>query len=178
MWQGPIQWLADLGGNSSMFLLAFFIFALLAALVLPIPIELGLTVLVARDFSLYGMDIYGTAALLALTMGFGKMVGSILVFKIGARIESTMEYWNRWGGIRSIVNRMERLVARTKYVGLFVLLVIPLMTDTVPIYLWSIFNDKGAVLELHKFAITNFLAGVARALIVIALFVHYGIVAA
>ena len=60
---------------------------------------------------------------------------------------------------------MQRFVAKTRYFGLYLILSIPLMVDTVPIYIFAVFNQKG-VMNLQHFALTNFLAGITRAAIV------------
>jgi hypothetical protein len=66
---------------------------------------------------------------------------------------------------RGFLNLMRRFVARTRYVGLYIILSIPLMVDTVPVYLFALFNQKG-VMKLRYFAATNFFAGITRAALV------------
>jgi hypothetical protein len=57
---------------------------------------------------------------------------------------------------------------------LYVILSIPLMVDTVPVYLFSLFNQKGQM-QIRYFALTNFLAGVTRAVIVYVIFLYLGV---
>ena len=56
-----------------------------------------------------------------------------------------------------------RFVQRTGYVGMYVLLSIPLMSDTVPLYLYSLFNAGGKSLSRRAFLVSNFLAAWTRA---------------
>jgi len=143
----------------------FYIFSVLAAIVLPLPVELGL-------FLNPSVDI----VIKALILGAGKATGSILVFYIGFSVEKPIRRWStRWHWFKHLVDGMEWLVAKLKYVGLYVLLSIPLMTDTVPIYLWSIFNKEGKAMRVPYFALTNLLAGITRASIVYVLFIEFGI---
>src|SRR5438876_905920 len=48
------------------------------------------------------------------------------------------------------------------YAGLYLLLSIPLMSDTIPIYVYSLFNQEGKALERNMFLIANFLAALNR----------------
>ena len=57
----------------------------------------------------------------------------------------------------------ERFVRKTNYVGLYVLLSIPLMSDTIPIYLYSLFNEEGRAIDQRAFLVSNFLAAWTRA---------------
>ena len=58
--------------------------------------------------------------------------------------------------------KAEKLVRRTGYAGLYLLLSVPLMSDTIPIYLYSIFNQEGKALERNLFLIANFTAALNR----------------
>src|SRR5216110_445464 len=51
---------------------------------------------------------------------------------------------------------------KTGYAGLYLLLSIPLMSDTIPIYVYSHFNQEGKALERNMFLIANFLATLNR----------------
>jgi hypothetical protein len=57
----------------------------------------------------------------------------------------------------------ERFVRKTNYIGLYVLLSIPLMSDTIPLYLYSLFNEEGRALNRTAFLVANFLAAWTRA---------------
>jgi hypothetical protein len=49
------------------------------------------------------------------------------------------------------------------------------MSDTVPVYVYSLFNHQGDLLSLPTFLVTNFLAGVNRALLVLIVILALGI---
>ncbi len=49
------------------------------------------------------------------------------------------------------------------------------MVDTIPVYIFSVFNREGKVLELKYFALVNFLGGVTRAFFLYVLFEAFGI---
>jgi uncharacterized membrane protein YdjX (TVP38/TMEM64 family) len=156
----------------------FFVFAVATAVFLPFPVELGL--------------VNGSISpiLLALVLGAGKATGSILVFRLGARMEEKIDKWVvRFPQAKPWLDRMERFVAKHGYWALFALLSIPFMTDTVPLYLFSVLNpsvkeaaggaSKGGAkpagdgeksrpahaMRFLPFVAVNFAAGVTRALI-------------
>ncbi|MFP4546044.1 MAG: hypothetical protein ACLFPN_04250, partial [Methanomassiliicoccales archaeon] len=142
----------------------FFIYGILAAVFLPIPVELGLIWSPATPFFVK-----------ALILGAGKCVGSILVFYLGIRVEPMVRRWERWPWFTWFVEKSEKLVQRFGYVGLLILLSIPGMVDTIPIYLFSIFNKEGRVLEMRYFALVNFIGGVIRAWSLFILLEFWGI---
>lgn len=137
----------------------FFIYTVLAAVILPLPVEIGLF------FS------PGTPVLVkVLVMGLGKMLGSIFVFFIGLKVGDRIRSWSsKWKWFDRLVNGCEWMVSKFHYVGLYIILCIPLMTDTVPLYLFSMFNETG-VLKMKWFAVVSFLGGITRGLIVFAFF--------
>jgi len=143
----------------------FFFYSILATIILPIPVELGLIWNPGTPFIMK-----------ALILGAGKAVGSVLVFYIGFRMEGRIRGWaQKWGWFRWFVEKSQALVAKTRYVGLYLLLSIPGMVDTVPVYVFSLFNREGQVLELRYFVLANFLGGITRALILYAMFYGLGI---
>ena len=71
-------------------------------------------------------------------------------------------------------DKSESFVAKYNYYALYVILSIPLMLDTVPIYIFSLANKNGKALEVKWFAVTNFFAGVTRATILWVLFETLG----
>jgi len=49
------------------------------------------------------------------------------------------------------------------------------MSDTIPIYLYSLFNEEGKALSLRMYLIANFLAALNRVAILVVLFVVVGV---
>ncbi|MEE9341311.1 MAG: hypothetical protein V3V21_06570, partial [Thermoplasmata archaeon] len=113
-----------------------------------------------------------------LTIAIGKTVGAWAIFFLGIRVEDNIRRWSeKYRFSKWFVGLMTRFVRRTRHVGLLILLSIPLMPDTVPIYIYSLFNTEGEVLSMNVFLGVNFVAGVIRSAIVAAVFVAFGFVA-
>ncbi|MFQ5837591.1 MAG: hypothetical protein ACE5HJ_02265 [Thermoplasmata archaeon] len=136
-----------------------FIYSLLVAVVLPTPVEVALIPLMAQP------AFYGVAA---LTLGAGKATGSWIIFLLGVKVDKIIEKTSsRFFPIRKLTDFCVWFVSKTSYVGLFILLTLPFMSDTVPLYVYSLFNHEGEILTARYFIFTNFLAGVNRALILL-----------
>jgi len=168
-----MSWLESFTHDPAVFLTIFFVFAILATIILPIPVELGLFI---------GMSIVSdpvlALVLLGIVLGSGKAVGSLFVFEVGAKLEPKIRSWSaRWKSFARFVKLSEAFVAKYRYYALYVLLSIPLMLDTVPLYLFSLLNKEGEAMDIKRFALTNFLAGLTRAAIIGLLFFAFGIVA-
>ncbi len=162
--QALIQFLEGLSNDPVAYTIVFFIYAVAATVFLPIPVEIGL--FFSPETSI---------VIKALTLGAGKAVGSVLVFKLGDRLGNGLTGWamgHRF--FRGFMNLMRRFVARTRYYGLYIILSIPLMVDTVPVYLFALFNQKG-VMKVRYFAATNFFAGITRAALVFGIAAAFGI---
>ncbi len=143
----------------------FYIYSVLAAVILPLPIEIGL-------FFNPEMSIF----IKALILGLGKATGAFLIFHLGLKIEGPIMRWaSKYKWVKSFMDLMERFVRKTRYVGLYILLSIPLMLDTVPNYLFSICNKEGKTLDAKRFTVTNLLAGITRALVVYGIFLLFDI---
>lgn len=149
-----MNWLESLGNDPLAYIIIFFIFCVAAAIILPIPVELGL---------LFGGSV--PYLIKAIVLGLGKGVGSMAVFEIGMKLEPKIRSWRRWRWFRWLFDNCEKFVAKYNYYALYVILSIPLMLDTVPIYIFSLANKDGKALEVKWFAVTNFFAGVTRAAI-------------
>ncbi|MGD0056849.1 MAG: hypothetical protein ABSB83_03210 [Methanomassiliicoccales archaeon] len=81
----------------------FFIYSMAAAVVLPIPVEIGLILNSGTPFIFK-----------ALILGTGKAVGRIPVFYIGFKIESRVRGWSqKWRFARWFVEKCTRLVETT-----------------------------------------------------------------
>ncbi|MFQ6106724.1 MAG: hypothetical protein ACE5QF_03950 [Thermoplasmata archaeon] len=163
-----IGFLEEVFTNPILFFPLLFAYSVLVAIILPIPIEIALIwPLLQNDIVLY--------ATATLIMAVGKTVGSWAIFFLGIRIEDNIRRWSeKYRLARRFVDAMIRFVRRTRYVGLLLLLSIPLMTDTVPIYIYSLFNEEGEVLHLKLFLGVNFLAAIVRSAIIAVVFVAFG----
>lgn len=151
-------------GNPYVFLPLVFAYAILIALILPIPIELSLFLPIANGEWAY-------LAAIALALAAGKMAGAWLIFVLGVRVENTIRWWSeRWRFAKWFVDKADLFVQKTGYLGLYVLLSIPLMSDTIPIYLYSLFNKEGKSLERNLFLVSNFLAAINRVAVLVVLY--------
>jgi len=156
-------------GNPVLFLILVFIYSILVAIILPVPIEL---VLLAPAST----GNYGFYAIIALVIGGGKAIGSWLIFLLGIRIEDDIRRWSkraRW--IERLVEWCITFVRKTRYLGLFIILSIPGMTDTIPIYIYSLFNEEGELLNMWLFVAVNFAAGIVRSCVMLALYIFLAI---
>ncbi len=196
--------LGEFIGNPVVYFALVFVYSVLVAIILPIPIEIALLPFVTGgDVALL------TAAMIAVAGG--KAVGAWLVFLLGVRVDSIISAWTegeeflpmayraleergllrdvpfadfrervlrrfrrlglpRHPPIKKFLRRiflgLQRFVRVTGALGLYVLLSIPLMSDTVPIYFYAIFNKEGQAISKRNFVVSNFLAGVNRVAIV------------
>jgi hypothetical protein len=142
----------------------FLIYAVLAAIILPIPVEIGLF-----------FSPETPVIVKILIMGLGKMIGAIVVYYVGLTVGDTIRVWSsRFRFFNWIFIKCEWLVSKFRYVGLYIILAIPLMTDTVPLYLFSVFNEKG-VFTMKGFAVVSFLGGMTRGIIVFGVFALLGV---
>ncbi len=156
--------LEGLSQDPLIYSIVFFIYAVAATVFLPIPVELGL-------FFSPGTSI----VLKALILGAGKAVGSVLVFALGGKISGwTFRLFSKARVLRWFMNAMRWFVTKTRYFGLYLILSTPLMVDTVPLYIFSLFNQKGTM-NIRHFAMTNFFAGITRAAVVYTVFYWAGI---
>lgn len=163
-WDELIDLLSQHEANPEVYLLLFFAFCVLAAIILPIPIEIFLVINPTVPF-----------ALKALVMGFGKSAGAVAVFFIGAKVEGAIMRFSRWGWFKWLLDKSEAFVRRFGIFAMYVIMSIPGMVDTIPLYLFSILNKEGQLMTLRDFAVANFLAGLNRAMIIYALFLLFGI---
>ena len=163
---GLMDALSNAGHDPWVYIGLFFAYCVLAAVVLPLPVELGLIWLAAGDFMLFDLPIFESFMILAVVMGLGKATGGQIVFTIGVKLEDDVRRWLKWGWFQKLMAKSSWLVEKIGYVGLYIVLSIPLMTDTVPLYLFSFLNRDGKIFENRWFFVTNILAGMSRALIV------------
>jgi hypothetical protein len=159
-----IQILVESYNNPWVYMLLAFGYAVLVAVALPIPIEIALLKpLVEQN--------WGFLTEVSIAIAAGKTVGAWLIFVFGLNVEGSVRKWSgRWRLAAWVVAKAEKFVGKTGYTGLYLLLSIPLMSDTIPIYVYSLFNKDGQSLEQNMFLIANFLAALNRVAILGAAF--------
>jgi len=147
--------------------LLFFIYVILAAVILPIPVEIGL------------LNPAIHPVLLIIILALGKGFGALIVFYIGGGVRNLLT-GRGWGSnlTKKILEVLENFVRRYGYYGLFIIMSTPLMVDSISLYLFSLLNPKEngkKALERNRFVLINILAGGLRGSIVIAVFYLLGI---
>ncbi len=153
--------------NPWVFLPLLFLYSVGVALILPVPIEIALLPFIT-DPPMYSMAI--------VAIGSGKATGSWLVFLLGLHIEDNIRRLSaKFRIVALFVRGCTKLVARTSYLGLFALLTTPFMSDTIPIYAYSLLNHEGNLMNMRYFVMTNFLAGIDRGIILFLIFSALGI---
>jgi hypothetical protein len=81
----------------------------------------------------------------------------------------------KWGWLRWLSRKSEGFVRRRGIVAMYVIMSIPGMVDTIPLYIFSILNKEGKLMSLRDFALANLLAGVNRAFLIYAILELLGI---
>jgi membrane protein YqaA with SNARE-associated domain len=150
-------------GNPYLYSIIFFLYVISASIFLPIPVEIGL------------FNPYIHPALLITILAIGNGCGSLIVFYIGTGVRKTAK--KKWTlksqRIKQLVTSFENFVKKHGAAGLYVFMSIPLMVDTLPLYLFSILNaeeDGKRALSKKKFVLINILAGATRGTIVIVVY--------
>lgn len=159
------------------YLLVFFLFSVAAAVFLPIPIEIGL---------IWNPSVF--FPLKAVVLGLGKAVGAVAVFYIPSNIGALAKrlgVWHaapsaspappKWGWLRWLSRKSEVFARKYGVIAMYIIMSIPGMIDTVPLYVFSIVNKERTLIPLRDFALANFLAGINRAFIIFALLEILGI---
>ena len=164
-----VNWLFTLIQNPFAYMTFILIFAFLAAVILPIPVELALVGYIVYlqnpNVSFLGLGIFGAFLLISILMGIGKALGAWVVFVIGIKVEKLVNRYLSWKWFQRLLRRVERFCVRFGYLAMFIVMSIPLMTDTVPLYIFSILNKDGEIFEQNWFVLTNLWAGIARTLV-------------
>lgn len=149
-------------------LLLIFVYSVLVAFVLPLPGELVL--LPAPQMEL-GVPPTVSIGIVILVSAAGKAIGSVIAFRIGRGAVSARparwflrQFTPRYG-IPPNNGPVTTLVRKYEYVGLAVLLSVPLMPDTAVIYTFSILNADDERLLI----LAAFLGTVGRLLVTLAL---------
>ena len=149
--------------------IVFFVFVILEAVILPVPVELGL------------INPYVHPALLLGVFALGRGVGSLVVFHIGTRLRGFIKRWSTPGPVATkIVEKSEGLVERYGYYGLLAVMSTPLMIDSLALYLFSMLNPEvregeGTVMDQRNFTLINVGAALVRGVIVLAAFQYLGL---
>ncbi|MGD0817775.1 MAG: hypothetical protein ABR986_05175 [Methanomassiliicoccales archaeon] len=68
----------------------------------------------------------------------------------------------------------ERLIKKLGYLGLYIIMSIPFMLDSLPLYAFSI-SDEDMGFQIRWFALTNFLAGFTHAILFSVLLDLFGV---
>jgi len=156
-------------GDPAVYLFLVFGYSILVAIILPIPIEIALIWPLLKGELPY-------FAAVVLVMAIGKTLGALFVLFLGIKVEKTVYYWSRkskWFG--KLVHYFSLFVKKTGFIGLYIILSIPLMTDTVPIYIYSIFHEEGKKPSRVKFGMSNFFAAITRAVIIAVVVTLFGV---
>ena len=136
----------------------FFIYVILAALILPIPVEIGL----------FNSNIH--PALLIFILAIGKGVGASIAFEIGTRARGTLKKRSIGTPLtKKIVAWCEQFVRKYGYYGLFIIMSTPLMIDSASLYLFSMLNSKDEgkrAMTRTWFVLINIAAGAVRGAII------------
>jgi len=81
----------------------------------------------------------------------------------------------KWGWLRWLSRKSEGFVRRYGIIAMYIIMSVPGMIDTIPLYIFSIMNKERTLMTLRDFALANFLAGINRAFIIFALLELLGI---
>ncbi len=158
-----MNYLGSLGGDPVTYCIFLFIYVILAAVILPLPVEIALFLSAGTPFIVK-----------ALIISLGKMIGGVIAFQVGGALDGVIKKYTKWKWFNYIYRACYWLVSKFGYVGLYIILSIPFMSDTVPLYLFSIFKDESNM-TTRGFAITCFLAALTRSLIVYVAATFFGI---
>ena len=147
--------------------LLFFIYVILAAIILPIPVEIGL------------FNPFISPVLLIFIFAIGKGIGALIVFEIGLKLRSLLKKITNGPKItKKLIDYCELFVKKYGYFGLFIIMSTPLMIDSASLYLFSILNSKKngkRAMSRNQFVLINIIAGAVRGSIIIILAYLIGI---
>lgn len=143
--------------NTITYILTFFAYSVLTVIFLPTPVEVGL------------FNPYIHPLILVSVLAVGKGIGAFIIFYIGAKIrKAVIKRPYRW------LDPFERFIKRFGNLGLFIIMSIPLMLDSVTLYLFSLLNPEGGI-KRKNFVIINTVAGFVRGSIVVAFIIWFEI---
>jgi len=155
-------------GDPISYSIIFLIYVILAAIILPIPVEIGL-------FNPYIHPIW-----LIIILAIGKGIGAFIVFNISKKIRKKIKkitIGKNWEITKKIISKSENFVKKYGHYGLFIIMSIPLMVDSITLYLFSLLNptEEKTTLTSTKFVIINIAAGAIRGIIILSIFYYIGI---
>jgi membrane protein YqaA with SNARE-associated domain len=161
---GLMDFLVQTANDPITYSIVFFLYTILATVILPIPVEVGL--LLSPNTSYLW---------LALIFGLGKMLGSVVVFYLGLGLGDRVRTWmESWQLTKWLIHGSEVVIDKLHYAGLYLILSIPIMPDTVPLYIFSVLNEH-EVFKVEYFAVINLMAGVTRAFVLFSLMYLFGV---
>jgi membrane protein YqaA with SNARE-associated domain len=145
--------------NPILYSIIFFIYVVLAAVILPIPVEIGL------------FNYYINPILLVIILALGKGVGSLIAFEIGSKVRDIFKGKSFGSKLtKKIIDWCERFVIKYGYIGLLIIMSIPLMIDSATLYLFSLLNakeDGKRAMTRVSFVGINIIAGAIRGTIIL-----------
>jgi len=155
-------------GDPISYSIIFLIYVIFAAIILPIPVEIGL-------FNPYIHPIW-----LIIILAIGKGIGAFIVFNISKTIRKKIKkitIEKNWKITKKIISKSENFVKKYGHYGLFIIMSIPLMVDSITLYLFSLLNpiEEKTTLTLTKFVMINMAAGATRGIIILSIFYYIGI---
>lgn len=141
------------------------VYSFLIAVVLPLPSEIVLAAPLDIGFP-QSLDL----ALIVLTSGLGKAIGSVFAFHVGQEVKRSgpVVRWlrrSRFDVIKWSERRTVGLAREYGYVGLALALSVPFFPDTLSIYAFTVLEDDYA-----KFTAATFVGSVGRLLVTLGLF--------
>lgn len=166
------EWVLSLG-TGLLGLAGVFLYSFLVACVLPMPGEIVLALPID-----IGLSRPMTLLLIIIISSLGKSFGSLLAVRVGGQVSrldpvSSIRRWlpsfshARSLSLLEIIDQDSRIVDFTRrygYVGLSLVLAIPLMPDTAAIYAFSL-----AKIDPAKFALAAFAGTVFRLLTILSI---------
>lgn len=146
----------------------FFIYVILASIILPIPVETGL-------FNPHINPVW-----LIIILAVAKGIGAFIVYNISKHLRKFMKQFSigkTWKITKKIVSLSENFVKKYGHYGLYIIMSIPLMVDTITLYLFSLLNptEEKTALTATKFVFINIAAGATRGAIIVAISYYIGI---
>ncbi|MFP3872203.1 MAG: hypothetical protein ACLFVL_04915 [Candidatus Aenigmatarchaeota archaeon] len=159
--------LTSLATDPFAYSIVFLAYSILAAVILPIPVEIGL------------FNYHINPLILITILAVGKGIGGFIVFEISTNARKRLKKYsstdNRF--IKKIIDYSELFVKKYGYYGLLVILSTPLMIDSVSLYLFSLLNpeEEGEGMEREWFTFINIIGGAIRGIITLAVFYMVGL---
>jgi membrane protein YqaA with SNARE-associated domain len=162
-----VDFLLNIAGDPVSYSLIFLIYVILAVIILPIPVEIGL----------FNPLIH--PVLLVSILAIGKGIGALIVFFIGKGVHMKLKQWSIGTPLtKKILWYCEKFIRKYGYIGLFLIMSTPLMVDSISLYLFALLNPQEngkTALTKTKFVVINIIAGATRGSIILVLAYFIGI---